>query len=103
MRAEITTVCMSVGFESVFDCNREKKFRNRAEGNEKERLGEPSPPERHPEAQRRGEVGLMCHNRSRSKWKDDPNIWLTALSFITPSFSLWEIYTPRIWSTQNCI
>lgn len=27
-----------------------------------------------PEAQRSGKVGLICHNRSRSKWKDDPNI-----------------------------
>lgn len=32
-------------------------------------------------------VGLICHNRSRSKWKDDPSIWPTALSFIALTLS----------------
>lgn len=61
-----------------------KKFRKRGKGN---KTGK-NRPELHPEAQRSGKVGLICHNRSRSKWKDEPNIWPTALSFIAHSLSL---------------
>lgn len=46
------------------------------------------PPALHPEAQQSGKVGLICHSRLRSKWKDDPNIWPTALSFIAHCLSL---------------
>ena len=51
-----------------------------------------NPPSFNPEAQRSGKVGLICHNRSRSKRKDDPNIWPTALSFIAHCLALSECF-----------
>ncbi len=97
---EQTLLCISTRFKCVLDWNwAEEKFRNRGEGNERERMGKPptplTTPELHPEAQRSGKVGLICHNRSRSKWKEDPNIWPTALSFIAQSLSLFKSFPLR--------